>query len=94
MVMYVARHVLDVSLFQMLMNKGQITAPRHYALTLGLWSLTMIVAMSTDDLGFILELIGAFGSSVSRLGPHHLHEGGSNSSDFRFLIYEEHRHKT
>lgn len=66
MSMYVTRHVIDVSVFQTLMNKGQITAARHYVLTLGLWVLSTTVAMSTEDLGFLLELVGAFGSSVSR----------------------------
>lgn len=66
MSMYVTRHVVDVSVFQTLMNKEQITAARHYMLTLGLWVLSTAVAMSTEDLGFLLELVGAFGSSVSR----------------------------
>lgn len=65
MEMYVARHVLDVSVFQTMLGKGPITQARHYGLTLGLWTLSIIVSMSTNDLGSILEIFGAFGASVS-----------------------------
>lgn len=65
MEMYVARHVFDVSVFQTLLGWGPTTTSRHCGITIGVWVFTMIVASSTDDLGFVLELFGAFGASVS-----------------------------
>ncbi|CAM9615994.1 unnamed protein product [Pylaiella littoralis] len=64
MEMYVSRHVLDVAVFQTMLGKGPITPARHYGLTLGLWALTIILSMSTDNLGSILEIFGAFGASI------------------------------
>lgn len=63
--MYVARHVVDVSVFQTLLGKGPMSSARHYWITVSIWSLTMLLALSTDDLGAILEIFGAFGASVS-----------------------------
>lgn len=63
--MYVARHVLDVSVFQTLLGKGPTSSARHYWITVSIWSLTMLLALTTDDLGAILEIFGAFGASVS-----------------------------
>lgn len=63
--MYVARHVLDVSVFQTILGKGPPSSARHYGITVGIWALTMTLALSTDDLGSILEIFGAFGASVS-----------------------------
>ena len=64
--MYVARHVFDVSAFQTSLGMGPITSKRHYAITLAIWALTMTVACSTDDLGFVLDIFGALSSTVSR----------------------------
>eukprot|EP00903_Cladosiphon_okamuranus_P007722 g7482.t1 len=64
MEMYVARHVFDVSVFQTMLGKGPMTTARHYGLTLGIWGLSMILAMSTDNLGSILEIFGAFSASA------------------------------
>jgi len=44
MEMYVARHVLDVAVFQTMLGKGPITSARHYALTVGIWALTIPAA--------------------------------------------------
>lgn len=63
--MYVARHVLDVSVFQTMLGKGPTSSVRHYGITVGIWALTMTLALSTDNLGSILEIFGAFGASVS-----------------------------
>lgn len=68
MEMYVTRHVLDFSIFQTLLGMGPPTSTRHYCITLVLWALTIILATSTDDLGDILEVFGAFGASVSSAG--------------------------
>lgn len=65
MEMYVVRHVLDVSVFQSVLGMGPITSARHYGITVALWVLTITVALSTDDLGSILEIFGAFGANVS-----------------------------
>lgn len=65
MEMYVARHMVDVSIFQTMLGKGPITPARHYGLTLVIWALSLILAVSTDNLGSILEIFGAFGASVS-----------------------------
>lgn len=65
MEMYVARHVFDVSVFQTMLGKGPITSARHYGLTVGIWALSLILAMSTNNLGSILEIFGAFSGSVS-----------------------------
>lgn len=69
--MYVARHVLDVSIFQTWLRKGPTTSARHYWITVVLWSLTVLLAISTKDLGSVLEIFGAFGASVSLLVPVH-----------------------
>lgn len=63
--MYVCRHVLDASIFQTVLGMGPITSLRHYTITLGLWLLSVILALSTRDLGDIMEIFGAFGASVS-----------------------------
>lgn len=63
-----ARHVLDVSMFQTLLGKGPTTSIRHYGITVVIWLLTIILAASTPDLGPILEIFGAFGASVSSTG--------------------------
>ncbi|CAN0241444.1 unnamed protein product, partial [Hapterophycus canaliculatus] len=63
--MYVARHVLDVSIFQTWLKRGPITRIRHYWITVILWALTVVLALCTSDLGSILEIFGAFGASVS-----------------------------
>lgn len=63
--MYVARHVLDVSVFQTLLGMGPPSTSRHYCVTVGIWALTMLVALSTNNLGSILEIFGSFGASVS-----------------------------
>lgn len=68
--MYVARHVVDVSVFQTMLGKGPITPARHYGLTVGIWALTLILAMSTKNLGSVLEIFGAFGASVSVCPSH------------------------
>ncbi len=65
MEMYVMRHVLDIAMFQSMLGKGPMTSARHYALTVGIWALTMILALSTDNLGSILEIFGAFAGNVS-----------------------------
>lgn len=65
MEMYVARHVLDVSIFQTLLGKGPITSARHYGITVGIWALSMALALATNDLGSILEIFGAFSATVS-----------------------------
>ena len=65
MEMYVVRHVVDVSLFQTFIGMGPITSARHYGITIVLWGLTVTLAASTDNLGSILEIFGAFGASVS-----------------------------
>ncbi|CAM9603458.1 unnamed protein product [Scytosiphon promiscuus] len=64
MEMYVARHVLDVSLFQTFLGKGPITQARHFGQTLVLWAATIVLASSTENLGSILEIFGAFSASV------------------------------
>ncbi|CAN0437818.1 unnamed protein product, partial [Hapterophycus canaliculatus] len=64
MEMYVARHVLDVSVFQTYLGRGPITQTRHFGITLVLWTLTITLASSTKNLGSILEIFGAFGASV------------------------------
>lgn len=63
--MYVARHVLDVAIFQTLLGKGPRTSHRHFWITVLIWSGTMVLALSTRDLGAILEVFGAFAASVS-----------------------------
>lgn len=63
--MYVARHVLDASVFQTVLGLGPITSVRHYGITLGLWFLSMMLAASTNSLGDIMEIFGAFAASVS-----------------------------
>lgn len=63
--MYVARHVLDVSVFQTLLGMGPPSSTRHYWITVSIWGFTMLLALSTDNLGSILEIFGAFGASVS-----------------------------
>lgn len=60
-----ARHVLDVSVFQTLLGQGPTSTARHFGITVFIWSLTMLLALTTDDLGAILEIFGAFGASVS-----------------------------
>lgn len=65
MEMYVVRHVVDVSIFQTFLGMGPISSLRHYGITIVLWGLSVILASSTDDLGSILEIFGAFGASVS-----------------------------
>lgn len=65
MEMYVVRHVVDVSVFQTFLGMGPISSARHYGITIVLWGLTVILATSTDNLGSILEIFGAFGASVS-----------------------------
>lgn len=65
MEMYVARHVLDVAVFQTWLGKGPITQARHFGITIALWVLTIILSASTDNLGSILEIFGAFSASVS-----------------------------
>lgn len=65
MEMYVVRHVVDVSVFQTFLGMGPISSARHYGITIVLWGLTIILATSTDNLGSILEIFGAFGASVS-----------------------------
>lgn len=65
-----ARHVLDASIFQTLLGMGPITGVRHYSITIGLWLLSLILALSTKDLGDILEIFGAFGASVSCSGSN------------------------
>lgn len=60
-----ARHVVDVSVFQTMLGKGPTTPARHYGLTVTIWTLSLILALSTDNLGSILEIFGAFGASVS-----------------------------
>lgn len=65
MEMYVARHVLDISVFQTLLGKGPTTLARHSMITLGIWALTMALALSTRDLGSLLEIFGAFSATVS-----------------------------
>lgn len=65
MEMYVVRHVVDVSVFQTFLGMGPITSARHYGITIVLWGLSLILAASTDNLGSILEIFGAFGASVS-----------------------------
>ncbi|CAM9420529.1 unnamed protein product [Laminaria digitata] len=64
MEMYVVRHVVDVSVFQTFLGMGPITSARHYGITIVLWGLSMILAASTDNLGSILEIFGAFGASA------------------------------
>lgn len=65
MEMYVARHVLDVSVFQTLLGRGQITWARHYSITIVIWVLTIILSTSTKNLGYIMEIFGAFSANVS-----------------------------
>ena len=60
-----ARHVFDVSVFQTLLGMGPTSNARHYWITVSIWSLTMLLALTTDDLGALLEIFGAFGASVS-----------------------------
>lgn len=60
-----ARHVLDVSVFQTFLGGGPITQARHFGITIGLWIATIILALSTKNLGSILEIFGAFSASVS-----------------------------
>lgn len=62
-----ARHVLDVSVFQTMLGKGPITSARHYGITVVIWALSLILAVSTKNLGSVLEIFGAFGASVSVL---------------------------
>ncbi|CAN0002186.1 unnamed protein product [Ectocarpus sp. 4 AP-2014] len=62
--MYVARHVLDASLFQTCLGKGPITTVRHYWITVIIWALTLTLALSTANLGSVLEIFGAFGASA------------------------------
>lgn len=64
MEMYVVRHVVDVSVFQTFLGMGPISSARHYGITIVLWGLTIILATSTDNLGSILEIFGAFGASA------------------------------
>lgn len=66
--MYVARHVLDVAIFQTLLGKGPRTSHRHFWITVLIWSGTMILALATKNLGSILEVFGAFAGSVSVAG--------------------------
>lgn len=63
--MYVARHVLDASLFQTCLGKGPITTVRHCWITVIIWALTLTLALCTANLGSVLEIFGAFGASVS-----------------------------
>lgn len=74
-----ARHVLDVAVFQTMLGKGPITSARHYAITVVIWALTMILALSTDNLGSILEIFGAFSASVSAAPPPPPPARGSSS---------------
>lgn len=76
MEMYVARHMVDVSIFQTMLGKGPTTQARHYGLTLVIWALSLILAVSTDNLGSILEIFGAFGASVSVRAPLPAGAGG------------------
>lgn len=66
--MYVARHLLDVAIFQTLLGKGPRTSHRHFWITVLIWSGTMILALATSNLGSILEIFGAFAGSVSIAG--------------------------
>lgn len=66
--MYVARHVLDVAIFQTLLGQGPRTSHRHFWITVLIWSGTMILALATRNLGSILEIFGAFAGSVSVAG--------------------------
>ncbi|CAM9697908.1 unnamed protein product [Chrysoparadoxa australica] len=66
MEMFVARHVFDASIFRRLLG-----CPvnwhynwRHYGITLSLWLMSMFVALSTDNLGAVLELVGAIAASM------------------------------
>ncbi|CAM9551520.1 unnamed protein product [Phaeothamnion confervicola] len=64
MEMFVARHVADVCCFQRLAGRGPTTMPRHAGWTLLVWLATTTVALSTDDLGVVLEVFGAFSASA------------------------------
>ncbi|CAM9262966.1 unnamed protein product, partial [Discosporangium mesarthrocarpum] len=66
MEMYVARHVLDASIFQTFLGFGPMTSTRHYGITLVLWVATLTVALSTRELGDVLQLSGSLGSSVRK----------------------------
>ncbi|CAM9642797.1 unnamed protein product [Laminaria digitata] len=62
--MYVARHFLDVAIFQTWLGKGPRTSHRHFWITVLIWSGTMALALATRDLGPILEIFGALGASA------------------------------
>ncbi|CAM9588766.1 unnamed protein product [Ectocarpus fasciculatus] len=64
MEMYVARHVFDVAVFQTWLGKGPITQARHFGITITLWVLSIVLSASTNNLGSILEIFGAFSASA------------------------------
>ena len=61
MEMFVARHGLHAVLFD---GKGPMTNARHYTISLSLWALSFVVAMTVTDLGFVLEFTGSLCASV------------------------------
>ncbi|CBN75648.1 conserved unknown protein [Ectocarpus siliculosus] len=64
MEMYVARHALDVAVFQTWLGKGPTTQARHFGISIALWVLSIVLAASTKNLGSILEIFGAFSANA------------------------------
>lgn len=63
--MYVVRHAVDTSVFQTLLGMGPIISVHHYGITVGVWGLTMMLSLSTANLGVVMEILGAFSVTVS-----------------------------
>ena len=63
MEIFVARHTMHA-----LMYDGPITPRRHYALSIGLWLSSVLIALVVEDLGFVLELTGEQACAPSRIG--------------------------
>lgn len=82
MEMFVARQSLDSLLF---FGKGRATNCRHYTITLSLFVITLVIALVTDDLGFILELTGGImGTYLAFILPVVLH---LRCSDYRLAFW-------
>mmetsp|Transcript_10152 Transcript_10152/g.15269 ORF Transcript_10152/g.15269 Transcript_10152/m.15269 type:complete len:320 (-) Transcript_10152:10-969(-) len=64
MEMVVARHTFDSSLFKRMLGMGEPSFIRHALVTTLVWSATTITALSVANLGIVLEIVGAFSSSI------------------------------
>uniref|UniRef100_A0A7S3LKT7 Amino acid transporter transmembrane domain-containing protein n=1 Tax=Aplanochytrium stocchinoi TaxID=215587 RepID=A0A7S3LKT7_9STRA len=63
MELFVARHALNNIIFGDPSNMP-IPTTRHVVITLSLWTLALIVALTVSNLGLVLELVGAFSGSM------------------------------